>query len=58
MIFPVGFATIFAVLMGNFINHGLYHSLIDAAWSQGLSKGIRALEGASIGTYHVNAALV
>lgn len=29
MIFPVGFATIFAVLMGNFINHGLYHSLID-----------------------------
>lgn len=29
MIFPVGFATIFAVLMGNMINHGLYHSLID-----------------------------
>lgn len=29
MIFPVGFATIFAVLMGNCINHGLYHSLID-----------------------------
>ena len=30
MIFPVGFATVFAVLMGNLINHGLYHSLIDA----------------------------
>ena len=29
MIFPVGFATIFAVLMGNMLNHGLYHSLID-----------------------------
>eukprot|EP00932_Pfiesteria_piscicida_P022114 SRR837773.8879.p1 GENE.SRR837773.8879~~SRR837773.8879.p1 ORF type:complete len:269 (-),score=62.86 SRR837773.8879:192-998(-) len=29
MIFPVGFATVFAVLMGNLINHGLYHSLID-----------------------------
>lgn len=57
MIFPVGFATIFAVLMGNFINHGLYHSLIDAATSTH-SKGIRALEGASIGTYLSNAALV
>ena len=33
MIFPVGFATIFAVLMGNFINHGLYHSLIDVTSS-------------------------
>ncbi|CAE7033605.1 clcD [Symbiodinium natans] len=29
MIFPVGFATVFAVLVGNLINHGLYHSLID-----------------------------
>ena len=29
MIFPVGFATIFAVLMGNMLNHGLYHSLVD-----------------------------
>ena len=33
MIFPVGFATIFAVLVGNAINHGLYHSLIDATAS-------------------------
>ena len=30
MIFPVGFSTVFAVLVGNLINHGLYHSLIDA----------------------------
>lgn len=29
MIFPVGFATFFAVLVGNAINHGLYHALID-----------------------------
>eukprot|EP00439_Symbiodinium_sp_Y106_P037900 s1816_g4.t1 len=29
MIFPVGFSTVFAVLVGNLINHGLYHSLID-----------------------------
>jgi len=29
MIFPVGFATVFAVLVGNTINHGLYHSLLD-----------------------------
>eukprot|EP00930_Biecheleria_cincta_P016771 TRINITY_DN13529_c0_g1_i2.p1 TRINITY_DN13529_c0_g1~~TRINITY_DN13529_c0_g1_i2.p1 ORF type:complete len:884 (+),score=147.56 TRINITY_DN13529_c0_g1_i2:103-2754(+) len=29
MIFPVGFATIFAVIVGNRINHGLYHALID-----------------------------
>jgi len=29
MIFPVGFATIFAVVVGNKINHGLYHALID-----------------------------
>merc|ERR1719271_1884252 len=29
MIFPVGFATVFAVLVGNLINHGLYHSLLD-----------------------------
>mmetsp|Transcript_142571 Transcript_142571/g.371394 ORF Transcript_142571/g.371394 Transcript_142571/m.371394 type:complete len:927 (-) Transcript_142571:51-2831(-) len=29
MIFPVGFATIFAVLVGNCLNHGLYHSLVD-----------------------------
>lgn len=29
MIFPVGFATVFGVLVGNAINHGLYHALID-----------------------------
>jgi CBS domain-containing protein len=29
MIFPVGFATVFAVLVGNALNHGLYHALID-----------------------------
>merc|ERR1719313_1387249 len=29
MIFPVGFATVFAVIIGNLINHGIYHSLLD-----------------------------
>lgn len=29
MIFPVGVATIVAVLVGNYFNHGLYHALID-----------------------------
>jgi chloride channel 7 len=53
MIFPVGFATIFAVIVGNKINHGLYHALIDVqsapylpdTWQgQGLPSWFQALE--------------
>eukprot|EP00929_Paragymnodinium_shiwhaense_P037745 TRINITY_DN20056_c0_g1_i1.p1 TRINITY_DN20056_c0_g1~~TRINITY_DN20056_c0_g1_i1.p1 ORF type:complete len:992 (-),score=161.85 TRINITY_DN20056_c0_g1_i1:553-3084(-) len=29
MIFPVGVATIVSVIVGNYFNHGLYHTLID-----------------------------
>ena len=50
MIFPVGFSTVFAVLVGNLINHGLYHSLIDAgsqvvAVRHALSQRSSRLEG-------------
>merc|ERR1711908_111078 len=31
MIAPVGISTLFAVIVGNWFNHGLYHSLIDVA---------------------------
>jgi len=29
MIFPVGLATIVAVIVGDYLNHGLYHALLD-----------------------------
>ncbi|CAE8615623.1 unnamed protein product, partial [Polarella glacialis] len=32
MIFPVGFTTIFAVIVGNWVNHGLYHALFEIYW--------------------------
>jgi len=49
MIGPVGLATLVAVIVGNRLNHGLYHSLIDVAsfpflpdrWPKHLAKSLR-----------------